>query len=165
MGVVVKPKPPLSIHVDQFPAVADKIRRGLPVDDEPQGTPAKATHRFVGLSKGQIAERGIMNATEAQYAAELDLRIQAGEVADYWFEIGTLRLSHPPEGQPARITVDFMVLMPDGETHMVDVKGGQVNDASIVAMKCAAEQYPLWRFFIAQKQAKKDGGGFKLSEL
>lgn len=124
---------------------------------------AKGGHRYAGLSKGRIAERGKMNQTEKAYAAVLAQRVLAGEIVKWWFEPFSLRLSRPATGQPARITVDFMILMPDGTTYMDDTKGtGVDNDAQRVAMKCAAEQYPLWIFRIVKRQ---ENGGWKVTEL
>lgn len=126
----------------------------------------KGGHRFQSLSKGRIAERGVMNDTEKLYAAQLAQRVLAGEIAKWWFEPFSLRLSRPEKGQPARVTIDFMILMPDGTTYMDDTKGtGVDNDAQRVAMKCAAEQYPLWIFRIVKKQTKAQGGGWKIEEL
>lgn len=126
----------------------------------------KGGSRFDRLSRGRIAQRGEMNKTERRYADALDARIAAGEVARYWFEPFSLRLSNPPEGQPARYTPDFLVLMPDGETFVDDVKGSGLDDkASVVRAKCAAEMYPLWRFRIVKERTKKAGGGWKVSEL
>lgn len=117
--------------------------------------------RFSALSRGRIAKRGEMNKTESEYASGLDSDKRAGEIIEYWFEPFSLRLSNPPEGQPARYTPDFLVLMPDGLTVVIDVKGSGLDDpASIVRIKCAAEQFPLWKFMIAKKQPKKNGGGF-----
>lgn len=123
-------------------------------------------HRFQALSRGRIAERGVMNQTEKLYAAELAQQVRAGQVARWWFEPFSLRLSRPAAGQPARLTIDFMVLLPDGTTYLDDTKGtGVDNDAQRVAMKCAAEQYPLWIFRIVKRQTKAQGGGWKVTEL
>lgn len=126
----------------------------------------KGGHRFSGLSKGRTGKRGEMNKTEAKYAAELELRKLAGEIVGYWFEPFSLRLSSPPEGQPARYTPDFMVLMPDGLTIIEDVKGSGLDDnAAIVRIKTAAEIFPLWRFRIVKQRRVKDGGGWELKEV
>lgn len=126
----------------------------------------KTGSRFAGLSRGRIAQRGEMNKTERRYADDLDARIAAGEITRYWFEPFSLRLSNPPGGQPARFTPDFLVLMPDGETFVDDVKGSGLDDnAAIVRAKCAAEMYPLWRFRIVKENRKKDGGGWTVKEL
>lgn len=131
-----------------------------------QKQPAHRTHRFAGLNRGLVRTRGEMNATERRYANELESRRLAGEIADWWFEPFSLRLTHPPEGQPARVTVDFMVLMPSGLVFLDDTKGsGLDNPASIVALKCAAELFPLWRFRIVKERTKKQGGGWEVREL
>lgn len=124
------------------------------------------SHRFQHLSKGRIAKRGEMNKTEAKYAAELEERKLAGEIVAYWFEPFSLRLSSPEGGQPARYTPDFLVLMPDGLTVVEDVKGSGLDDkAAIVRIKCAAEQYPLWKFRIVKAKRVKDGGGWTIKEV
>ncbi len=122
-------------------------------------------NRFTILSRGLVRERGKMNKSETAYRDRLSLLKLAGEIADYWFEPMNLWLSHPPKGQPATFKVDFMVLMADGTTYMDDVKGGMVDPAAIVRLKCAAEHYPLWIFRKCEKLRKKDGGGFKITEV
>lgn len=110
----------------------------------------KSAHRFHGLSKGNVVRRGqgLMNKTEARYAAMLQEMLERGEIVHWWFEPFSCRLTHPDVGQPCRYTPDFMLLYPDGETVIVDVKGDGVNnDASIVRAKCAAEMFFLWHFW------------------
>ena len=119
--------------------------------------------RFSGLSRGRIAKRGERNATESRYEETL---LADPEVERFWFEPFTLRLSHPPGGQPAKYTPDFLVLMKDGTTYVDDVKGSGLDDpASIVRLKCAGELFPLWIFRVAKERKKKDGGGFLVTEV
>ena len=126
----------------------------------------KGGSRFDRLSRGLNRKRGEMNKTEAKYAGELEAKKLAGEIVGYWFEPFSLRLSSPPAGQPARYTPDFMVLYPDGETHLEDVKANGPDDfAAIVRIKCAAEMYPLWRFRIVRQRRVKDGGGWDIKEV
>lgn len=104
-----------------------------------------------------------MNRTEAEFALLLEMR---PEVMRVWFEPFSVRLSSPPEGQPARYQPDFMVLLADGTTEVYEVKGSGIdNEASKVRAKCAAEAFPLWVWKFAKKQRKKDGGGFKITTL
>lgn len=119
--------------------------------------------RFAGLSKGRIAERGVRNKTESEY----ERLLQADpDVAEIRFEPMTLRISHPPVGQPAKYTPDFLIVMVDGTTYIDDVKGsGPDDNASIVRVKAAAELFPFWIFRIAKKQRVRDGGGFKVTEV
>lgn len=113
-------------------------------------------HRFKILSKGLRRKRGEMNKTEKAYSEHLDAQIAAGEIHSWWFEAVTLRLSRPEQGQPARYAPDFLVLMPDGVTYLDDVKSGGFDDfAAGVRIKCAAEQYPLWKFRIVKRRTKK----------
>ena len=122
--------------------------------------------RFNILSKGLNRKRGEMNKTEARYATELRTRQMAGEIADFWFEPFSLRLSAPNTGQPARYSPDFLILMPDGLTYVDDVKSGGLDDnAAIVRIKCAAELFPLWIFRLVKPKRVKDGGGFEVQEV
>lgn len=108
-------------------------------------------HRFQGLSKGSVVKRGLglMNKTEARYAAMLEEMLHRGEIVKWWFEPFSLRLTSPPAGRACHYKPDFMLLYPDGETVIVDIKGDGINnDASIVRAKSAAEQYFLWHFWI-----------------
>ena len=126
----------------------------------------KSGHRFSGLSKGRTGKRGVMNKTETEFAEVLEAAKASGTIIDYWFEPFSLRLSAPPEGQPARYTPDFMTLYPDGLTVIDDVKGSGPDDpAAIVRIKTAAEIFPLWKFCIVKKQTKKNGGGFIIKEV
>jgi hypothetical protein len=120
-------------------------------------------NRFATLSKGRVTERGKRNQTEAEYEALLKTD---ADVAAYWFEPFSLRLSNPGSGQPARYTPDFLVLLHDGTTYVDDVKGtGPDDPAAIIRIKTAAELFPLWMFRIAKKRTKRDGGGFDLREV
>lgn len=122
-----------------------------------------AKSRFDILSRGLRRERGVMNKTEERYAEFLSL--DEG-VYKWWFEPGSLRLSSPDTGQPARYSPDFLVLMTDGVTYFDDVKAGGFDDfAAIVRIKCAAELYPLWKFRLVKPVAKKHGGGFEIKEV
>lgn len=103
-----------------------------------------------------------MNKTEQAWSEVLTAD---DDVYRWWFEPFSLRLSHPDGGMPATYTPDFLVLLKDGSTYVDDVKGGMVDNASVVRIKCAAELYPLWRFRLVTKQRKKDGGGFKIKEV
>ena len=123
----------------------------------------KGGHRFQILSKGLRRKRGEMNKTEKEYSLILTAD---PEVYEWWFEPFTLRISHPDNGQPAKVTPDFLVLMNNGHTIVIDVKSSGLDDyAAGVRMKAAAELYPLWRFQIIKKKTKKDGGGWRIQEV
>jgi hypothetical protein len=125
-----------------------------------------ATHRHELLAQGRVAERGRMNGTEATFAIDLELQRLSGLVLWWAFEPGSFRLSQPDEGMPARVTPDFMVLVATREIELIDVKGtGVDNEAQRVRMKCAAQQYPLFRWKIVKKQTKAAGGGWKTEVL
>lgn len=87
---------------------------------------------------------GQMNKSEQAYAALLESRKSLGEVLWYRFEGVKLVLA-----KNTSLTVDFFVLLANGELHAVDVKGSRtiVTDDAWAKLKIAAEQYPF-RFFV-----------------
>ena len=97
---------------------------------------------------------GTMNKTEAAYAATLDARRYAGEVAWFKFEGVKLRLA-----DNTFYTPDFAVMLADGALEMHEVKGFWQDDAR-AKIKIAADLYPM-RFIAVQAKSKKDGGGWK----
>jgi hypothetical protein len=101
---------------------------------------------------------GILNKTEAAYAATLDARRHAGEVAWFKFEGIKLRLA-----DNTFYTPDFAVMLADGALEMHEVKGFWQDDAR-AKIKIAADLYPL-RFVAVRAMPKKDGGGWSLEEF
>ena len=101
---------------------------------------------------------GAMNKTEAAYAAMLDQRRTAGEVAWYKFEGLKFRLA-----DNTFYTPDFAVMLAGGALEAHEVKGFWQDDAR-AKIKIAADMYPL-RFVAVQVVPKKDGGGWKLEEF
>ena len=96
---------------------------------------------------------GQMNKTEAAYAAELQARQVAGEVAWYRFEGIKLRLA-----DNTFYTPDFAVMLADGQMEAHEVKGFWRDDAR-AKIKIAAAMFPF-RFCAVVKEAKKRGGGW-----
>jgi len=101
---------------------------------------------------------GTMNKTEAAYAATLDSRRYAGEVAWFKFEGIKLRLA-----DNTFYTPDFAVMLADGALEMHEVKGFWQDDAR-AKIKIAADLYPI-RFIAIKARAKKDGGGWAVEEF
>ncbi len=101
---------------------------------------------------------GAMNKTEQAYAATLDARRHAGEVAWFKFEGIKLRLADNTFYSP-----DFAVMLADGSLEMHEVKGYWQDDAR-VKIKIAAEMYPM-RFVAIQVKPKKEGGGWAVEEF
>ena len=99
-----------------------------------------------------------MNKTEAAYAATLDQRRTAGEVAWYKFEGLKFRLADNTFYSP-----DFAVMMADGALEMHEVKGFWQDDAR-AKIKIAADMYPL-RFVAVRVKAKKEGGGWHVEDF
>lgn len=88
---------------------------------------------------------GEMNKTEARYAERLEMLKQQGQVVWYAFEVVTLKLAHD-----TRLTVDFFVMLANGELQAHDVKGSKriYEEDARVKMQVAARQFP-WPFFLA----------------
>lgn len=115
-----------------------------------------------GLNKGVLAlgrlKAGAMNKTEAAYAAHLEQRRMAGEVAWYRFEGLKFRLA-----DSTFYTPDFAVMLSDGAMEAHEVKGFWQDDAR-AKIKIAADLYPF-RFVAIKAKAKKDGGGWVVEEF
>lgn len=94
--------------------------------------------------------RGRMNKTETAYAAQLELRKAAGEVAWWVFEGLKLRLA-----DATFYDTDFTVMLSTGELEVHEVKGHWTDDAR-VKIKVAAAQYPFR--FIALKKSRESAG-------
>jgi hypothetical protein len=101
---------------------------------------------------------GAMNKTEAAYAATLDQRRAAGEVAWFKFEGLKFRLA-----DNTFYTPDFAVMLSDGILEVHEVKGHWEDDAR-AKIKIAADLYPL-RFIAVQPLPKKAGGGWKVENF
>lgn len=104
---------------------------------------------------------GAMNKTEAAYAANLERRRLAGEVAWFRFEGMKFRLADKTFYSP-----DFAVMLADGHLEMHEVKGaaGIFMDDAKVKIKVAAEMYPMVFRLIFPRPAR-DGGGWLISEV
>lgn len=111
--------------------------------------------RVQALGRLKVGEK---NGTEAAYGLHLELRRRAGEVAWYKFEGIKLRLA-----DSTFYTPDYAVMLVDGSMELHEVKGQWQDDAR-VKIKVAADLYPF-RFIAIQKQAAKDGGGWKIEEF
>lgn len=101
---------------------------------------------------------GAMNKTEAAYAASLELRKAAGEIAWYKFEGVKLRLA-----DNTFYTPDFAVMLASGQIEMHEVKGFWQDDAK-VKIKVAADLYPF-RFIAVKVKTKKAGGGWEVEDF
>jgi hypothetical protein len=111
-----------------------------------------------GLQALGRLKTGAMNKTEQAYAATLEQRRHAGEVAWFKFEGIKLRLADNTFYSP-----DFAVMLADGQLEMHEVKGYWLDDAR-AKIKIAADLYPM-RFVAIQAKPKKDGGGWTIEEF
>lgn len=101
---------------------------------------------------------GVMNSTEAAYAAHLEGQRTLGHVEWFVFEAVTFKLA-----DDCRYTPDFLVMLPGGLLECHEVKGFWQDDAK-VKIRCAAAKFPF-RFVAMKKKAKKDGGGWESQEF
>jgi hypothetical protein len=100
-------------------------------------------------------EAGVMNKTEAAYAAYLEGQKLLGGVLEFWFDSIKLRLA-----DNCFYTPDFLVLLIDGTLEVHEVKGYWEDDAR-VKIKVAAEKFP-YVFRAVTARTKKDGGGWNV---
>jgi len=103
-------------------------------------------------------KQGEMNKTETEYSQLLDLQLYAREILWYKFEGIKLRLA-----DNTFYTPDYFLMLANGELECHEIKGHWEDDAR-VKIKVAASMFPF-RFIALTKQAKKNGGGFKVEEF
>lgn len=109
-------------------------------------------------AKGRL-KPGEMNATEKAFASHLEALKAKGEVVSFWFE--AIKLKVAPRA--CSYTPDFLVLRPDGQLEIYEVKGSPkiFADDAKVKTKFVAGEYPF-AVFVAYPKAKKAGGGWKI---
>ena len=123
---------------------------------------AKSAHKPPAKNKLQALGRlkpGQMNKTEQRFCEEwIAPRMLAGEITWWAFEAITLKLA-----QDCRLTIDFFVMLSNGELQAIDVKGNAavVMDDALVKLRVASEKFP-WPVAMAMPVSKKDGGGWDI---
>lgn len=134
------------------------LSRGGKVQSEIQGDSMPFHSRFKRHGRGtKRPPAGTMNKVEAKYAEHLASLQRTGEIEWWKFEAVTLKLA--PD---CRLTVDFMVMMPDGAIQLHDTKGAKkkktggvwggeytffAEEDAIIKLRTAAEIFPF-RFFV-----------------
>ncbi|PRC92658.1 DUF1064 domain-containing protein [Solimicrobium silvestre] len=103
-------------------------------------------------------KQGVMNKTEAAYAAHLELLKHAGDVLWYKFEGVKFRLADATFYSP-----DFAVLTKNNELQIHEIKGFWQDDAK-VKIKVASDLYPF-RFIAVYAIPKKNGGGWRQEDF
>ena len=109
------------------------------------------------LALGRL-KQGEMNSYEAAYAADLEARRIAGEIAWVKFEGLKFRLA-----DSTFYTPDFAVMLACGTLEAHEVKGHWKDDAR-AKIKIAADLYPI-RFIEVTRRAKRDGGGWEVEDF
>jgi hypothetical protein len=89
-----------------------------------------------------VDPRERMTETEKRMANVCESRIRAGEVQKWWFEdlvfrVGADRTTYKP---------DFVLLLTTGELEVIEVKGAQKWEDSLVKFKAAAREYTFARW-------------------
>jgi predicted nuclease of restriction endonuclease-like RecB superfamily len=102
---------------------------------------------------------GQMNGLEKRYQSELEVRLNAGEIAWFAFEPFKLRLADRTTYSP-----DFAVMHHNGEFEFIEIKGFWEEDAR-VKTKVAAEFFWMFKFIALSPKAKKHGGGWNREEF
>lgn len=101
-----------------------------------------------------------MNKQEAEYAQLLDSLVGKGELLYWSYESIKLRLA-----DRTWYTPDFFVISADSLIEFHEFKGGFFRDDARVKIKVAAEEFPMFRFKVIKKRAKKRGGGYDIEEI
>jgi hypothetical protein len=98
-------------------------------------------------ARGRIARRhGKQNQTERAYGRHLEIRKAAGELLWYAYEPIRLRLA-----ERCYYTPDYLVMRPDGEIEIHEIKGHMEDDAA-VKLRVVAEQYWMFRLMIVRRR-------------
>ena len=105
-------------------------------------------------------EPGEMNGLERKYAAHLEVRKLAGEIADWKFDSWKVRLLD----DKCWLVVDFMVMLADGTIQFHECKGFMEGDAWL-KLKMAAEFYWMFDFFLVKAKKKAEGGGWEIKKI
>jgi hypothetical protein len=106
-----------------------------------------------GFGKAQPYKRGEMNRTEAAYALLLQAQLRAGVIDSYHYEAMALEIGAGTTWRP-----DFVVVLPDGEVQLHEVKGRRkasdgrstwwAEDAAKVKIRAARARWPFRVFVV-----------------
>lgn len=91
-------------------------------------------------ARARALPKGQMNKLERSYAGELEYMRQEGKVLAWQFEAIKLLLA-----ERTSYTPDFLVVLPNGEIELIEVKGFWQEDAR-AKTKIAAARFPWFRF-------------------
>ena len=108
-------------------------------------------------------ERGTMNGLEKAYSIVLEDRRLNGEIDSWHYEAFKLLVAEPPNALRSYLTVDFAVYLNDMTLEFHECKGYMEKDA-LQRLKAAAGLWPH-KFVLVERNRKKDGGGWKLTEF
>lgn len=127
------------VELERKRLAAKPSRAKAPVTTQPGALSATARMQ----AKGRLAP-GQMNKSETAYAAVLDQRKQAGEIL--WWAFEGVKLKIAPN---THLTIDFAVMLANGELQMHDVKGAKaiIQDDAKVKMKVARSMFPFAMFY------------------
>lgn len=104
-------------------------------------------------AKGRL-KTGQMNQTESRYSLFLESEKQAGRIAGFWFEALKLRIAD----KACWYTPDFLVLRPNGDLELHEVKGSPAifTDDAKVKVKVVSTNYPFKIFVAFPKKGSWD---------
>lgn len=155
-------------HDDGHPGVADHTHR-LPAAAPRRGFQAPGAFASPGKSRtdplaafhalGHLPA-GTANRTEQAYADLLEARRLAGEILAWHFHPFHIRLANR-----AFYRVDYLVVAADRTLEIHEVKGGHITERGQLKIRLAAHALPYFRMIRVQRQPKRHGGGFTLTEF
>ena len=116
---------------------------------------------------------GVMNRDERLYAEILEGQKLAGEIIEWKFEPIKFKVSHTSttignktRHSPSWWAPDFLVLCFDQVVELVDVKGTRPDEqAQRRLIRIVAESHPWFRFVVARRIKRSEGGGFQREEI
>lgn len=102
---------------------------------------------------------GQMNNLEREYSEYLQKRLLAGEILHWEYEPYKIKIA-----PKCFLQVDFFVLTSELRPEFHECKGFMEEDAN-VKLKEVAHRHWWFRFLLVKKRAKKNGGGFEITEF
>jgi hypothetical protein len=106
---------------------------------------------------GKLSDPGFKNKGEAEYDAYLDIQQKLGLILWHKYEAVTLKL-----GQDCRLTLDQLVMYPDGHLELLDTKGAKkiktgkkagkstfyAEEDAVIKARIAAGMFPIPVYFV-----------------
>ena len=127
-----------------------------PIDEPKPKTGDRAAWFLNGIGHVERRAKDDPNQTEAEYMARLALRrdLVRIEFQAFFFRLGYHCFYCP----------DILAVTTYDEYEIHEIKGGHTWEDSKIKYKTAAELYPMFKWFLAEKAPKKQGGAWKVEQ-